>query len=615
MNPRKPPTSFLWRTCLLAVVALPGAAALYAWLRGYEGVTAHLAEAYGYDPAKLRTLLTPARFAGVRAVLTGAAGVGAGLAYRAWHHGRRVAGALRRLGQHGRRRAGDLRTYWRGIPRAEKAAVAALWLFLWAMQAYVAFRLPFHVDERFTYLYFVQPGWLASLAYYPGPNNHILFTLLCNVTALFLDDPFRIMKATAVVAGAVLPPVFWLTVRRHFGAAPAWLATAAGMASDKVFYYATQGRGYGLLALWVTLAAYAAVQIGRGGADGRRWHWALGGACVLGFYTVPVFLYPFAGLALYLGVALARRRAYGQLRRLLVTGAGVGAATALLYLPVLLVNGPGALTGNAWVARLPGPQFRGAFAGHLQGVAAGLWYGDGPLLAWLTAGVLALALGTGLARGAPAAVRHRAWLLVGQAGVVVLLPALQGVLPPGRAFGYLAVFAFPVAAWGLAGAVAWLPLPRWGRGVVVLAAGTLLCAATAVRFVRTAHDPAFGLYDSLDAVAALLYRRGAESVFTRNYEYNLCIRFAFRTRGEAVRVDTDVPAAGVRYGYVVVPHGEAFPAGLPRSAYRLLYEDPQAVVWELAETGDGRKGDRDERKPQERKPETGGGIGFEKDRV
>jgi hypothetical protein len=107
----------------------------------------------------------------------------------------------------------------------------------------------------------------------------------------------------------------------------------------------------------------------------------------------------------------------------------------------------------------------------------------------------------------------------------------------------------------------------------------LLCASTAVRFVRAAHDPAFGLYDSLDRVAALLYQRQARSVFTRNYEYNLCIRFAFRTRGRDVRVDTGTPAAGFRYGYVVVPRGEAFPATLPQAAYRRLYQDPEAVVF------------------------------------
>ncbi len=582
---RKPATPATWllRTGLLVLTALPGAAALYAGWAGYESVTAQLAEAYGYgsDPGKLRTLLTPARFAGLRAVLAGAAGAMAGLTGFAWNRGPRAVRALRQLAQAGRRLADDAWSCWRGIPRAEKAAVAALWLGLWATQAYVAFRLPFHVDERFTYLYFVQPGWLVSLAYYPGPNNHILFTLLCNGTALLLDDPFRIMKGTALAVGGLLPVVFWAVVRRHFGAAPAWLAAAACLASDKVFYYATQGRGYGLLTLWVTLAAYAAVQIGRGGPDRRRPYGMLGVSCALGFYTVPVFLYPFAGLALYLVVTLVRRRAYGPARRLLVTGVGAGAATGLLYLPVLLVNGWGALTGNAWVMRLPGPAFRDGFPGHLQSVAAGLWYGDGPGLAGLTAGVLALALGMGLTRGVPVAVRHWAWLALVQAGVVVLLPALQGVLPPERTFTYLAVFIFPVAAWGVVRAVAALPLPlpRWGRGAVVAAIGVLLCASTAVRFVRAARDPSFGLYDSLDRVAALLYQRQARSVFTRNYEYNLCIRFAFGTRGKAIRVDTGTPQPGFRYEYVVVPRGETFPAALSPSAYRPLYRDPEAAVF------------------------------------
>jgi hypothetical protein len=574
------PATWLLRAALLAMTALLGTAALYAWWAGYESVTAQLAEAYGYgsSPGKLRTLLTPARFASLRAVLTGVAGAGAGLSAYAWNRGPQAVSAFRQFHQSGQHLAEDLWAFWRGIPRAEKVAVAALWLGLWATQAYVAFRLPFHVDERFTYLYFVQPGWLASLAYYPGPNNHILFTLLCNATALLLDDPFRIMKGTALAVAGVLPLAFWAAVRRHFGAAPAWLATAACLASDKVFYYATQGRGYGLLILWVTLAAYAAVQIGRSVA-GWRPYAMLGVSCVLGFYTVPVFLYPFAGLALYLVVALVRRRAYGPLRRLLVTGIGAGAATGLLYLPVLLVNGPGALTGNAWVMRLPWPAFRDGFPGHLQSVAAGLWYGDGPGLAWLTAGVLALALGMGLTRGVPDAVRHWAWLTGAQAGVVVLLPALQGVLPPGRTFTYLAVFIFPVAAWGVVRAVAALPLPRWGRRVVILLAGALLCAATAGRFVWATHDPSFDLYDSLDRVAALLYQRQAESVFTRNYEYNLCIRFAFGTRGKAIRADTGTPQPGFRYGYVVVPRGEAFPAGLSPSAYRPIYRDSEAAVF------------------------------------
>jgi hypothetical protein len=176
-------------------------------------------------------------------------------------------------------------------------------------------------------------------------------------------------------------------------------------------------------------------------------------------------------------------------------------------------------------------------------------------------------------------VRHWAWLAVVQAGVAVLLPALQGVLPPGRTFLYLSVFAFPVAAWAVVRAVSWSPLAGWERSLLVVAAGTVLCAGTVVRYVRAVHYPAFGLYDSLDRVAALLYDRQAQSVFTRNYEYNLCIRFQFGTNGRSIRADTGTPEPGFRYQYVVVPRGEAFPQALPRGAYRALYNDPEAVVF------------------------------------
>jgi hypothetical protein len=590
MIDRKPATltTLLLRTCLLALTAALGAAALYAWRHGYGQVTAQLAAGYGYgdDPGKLRTLLTPARFAALRAVLTGMGLVAVGTTAWAWHRGQLVANALHQTQRYGRCLAADVRTFRAGIPRAEQGAVATLWLSLWVAQVYLAFRLPFHVDERFTYLYFVQPGWLVSLAYYPGPNNHILFTLLCNATDLLLDDPLRTMKVTALAVGGVLPPVFWAVVRRHFGAAPAWLATAAFAAADQVFYYAMQGRGYSLLALWTVVATYAAVQVARDGAAGWRPYGMLGLSCVLGFYTVPVFLYPFVGLALYLVATLARRRAYRQLARLLVTGAGVVAVTGLLYLPVILVNGWKALTGNAWVARLPWPQFREAFPRYLQGVAAGLWYGSGTYRPWLTGVVLALVLGVVLTRRAPVAVRHWAGLAMVQAGVAVLLPTLQGVLPPGRTSIYLAVFAFPVAAWGLVKAVSWVPLAGRGRSLLVVTVGTVLCAGTVVRYVQATHNPAFGLYDSLDRVAALLYERQAQSVFTRNYEYNLCIRFQFQTNGRALRVDTGTPEPGFRYEYVVVPRGEDFPQTLPRGAYQPLYRDPEAVVFVRANHAD-----------------------------
>lgn len=55
-----------------------------------------------------------------------------------------------------------------------------------------AIQLPISYDEALTYLHFTSRGPVASLAYYPEPNNHILHSLITNITTLlpFLDICF-----------------------------------------------------------------------------------------------------------------------------------------------------------------------------------------------------------------------------------------------------------------------------------------------------------------------------------------------------------------------------------------------------------------------------------------
>ncbi len=574
-------TTFFLRLGFLAATTLLLTACLYCWGPGYDAVTTRLTEAYGERPEKLQTLLTPARFRLLRLLLTALALAAPVLTGYAWNRGPRVTVGAGKLRQHGRQLAGAVGTFWSDIPRAEKVAVVALWAAFWLAQGYVAFRLPFHVDERFTYLYFVSRGWLVSMAYYPGPNNHILFTLLCNAVDIFLNDPFQVMKGAALLAGAMLPPVFWAVVRWQSGPAVAWLATAALCSTDKVFYYATQGRGYSLLTVWVVLAAYSTTQIVRPGAVRRLPYVLLGISSVLGFYTVPVFLFPGAGLALYLMVTLGSRSEYRKLKHAVLTGVWAAAAVGFLYLPVILANGWAALSANAWVTSLSWSRFRAVFAAYLLDVAGGLWFGDWLYYGYLTGGMLALALGVLLTKGGTARARQWAGMWLAQAVVVAGLPALQGVLPPARIFGYLAVFSCPLLAWWLVRAMSSIPASDRVRLAVVAATGLLVFASTVARFEQLARSSALGLYGSLDQVAALLYQQGAQSVFTENYEYNLCIRFRFGTAAKPIRADTGLPRPGFPYQYVVVPRGRSFPAALPSNQYRPLYHDAEAIVFRL----------------------------------
>ncbi len=126
-------------------------ACLYTWLADYESFVQGLATATRH-PGKLpqiRLLLPPERFFLIRILVTFAAGMAAALTVVLWQKTGQLAGAIRS--------AADLFV----------RPFLALWLLLWAAQVFIAFRLPFHVDERFTYLYFVREGWLVSMVYYP----------------------------------------------------------------------------------------------------------------------------------------------------------------------------------------------------------------------------------------------------------------------------------------------------------------------------------------------------------------------------------------------------------------------------------------------------------------
>ena len=75
----------------------------------------------------------------------------------------------------------------------------------------------------------------------------------------------------------------------------------------------------------------------------ENWIW-FGISSILGFYTIPSFLYPFITLNLVILLYNRPNRCWQ-----FITNAIVTIITIALYLPVIIVNGLDALTNNPWV--------------------------------------------------------------------------------------------------------------------------------------------------------------------------------------------------------------------------------------------------------------------------
>jgi hypothetical protein len=223
---------------------------------------------------------------------------------------------------------------------------------------YFAATLPVSYDEAWTYLNFTTKSPIVSLAYYPVPNNHILHSLITNFTHYIpgLSPLFR-LRISSIFVNLLI----WITaygfVRRFFSEKAAWAVVGLGAMLFLSVYYSVMSRGYALVVLFFVGALYAAFHITESG--GRLRHWAWFSICsVFGFFTMPSFLYPF--LTLHVWILLYNRQ---FIVRQVVFGIATAACTALLYLPVVAVNGIGALTANPFVrpisrqeviARMPG---------------------------------------------------------------------------------------------------------------------------------------------------------------------------------------------------------------------------------------------------------------------
>jgi hypothetical protein len=314
---------------------------------------------------------------------------------------------------------------------------------------------PMRYDEAFTFMQYVSKPLVVGLSHY-FPNNHLVHTLLAHLAAsVFGAAPWAI-RLPAFLAGVLLVPAAYVAARRQYGRHAALVAAGLVAASSPLIGFSTVARGYTLMFLcFLTLAALAPSLL----RQRNQAAWALFAlVAALGFYTVPLMVYPFGAVVVWLILSAAggesplpRRHLAQDL--LLAVALTVG-LTALLYLPSLVVTGVSSLTTRG-VA--PASPWADLLRGHLKDLRY-LW------AEWnrdLPAGISLLLAGGFLT----ATVAHRRlgrcrvpWWLAAALWCVPLL-ALQGIRPPVRMWLFLLPLYFASAAAGLIALLGWVARP------------------------------------------------------------------------------------------------------------------------------------------------------------
>ncbi len=225
----------------------------------------------------------------------------------------------------------------------------SLWLLLSAILAYRLFwlfALPLQIDEAFCYVFLVSRGFAVSWAFYPGPNNHILYTLL---SLLFKGFGVVVgMRLTTILAATVQSYLLALWIKRSYGIIAASAAILLSICGEYLMLYGVMGRGYALQSLFCLLALWSSSKKNSPLAD-----WVFVMANFFGFFTVPSHLLFYFSIAFYqvfyTGIGL---------KKALIYHFWVLILTLLAYTPVLTLNSD-SFFSNSWLKVKTHPDFLG----------------------------------------------------------------------------------------------------------------------------------------------------------------------------------------------------------------------------------------------------------------
>ena len=220
---------------------------------------------------------------------------------------------------------------------SEKIIFTVALVYLLVQSVWYMTQLPFIHDEAYTISNFILPGPLASMTFYPYPNNHIFFSLFSYPFTFLPFAPEVVFRLPSLVAVVLTCFIFFRLLLLFLPSFEAVLGVVVFVTLLPVSAYAVLARGYCLVFLFTALCIFCLIRLVQ---NNRNYHKAfLGLFSVLGLYTLPSFLYPFAAfMGVYVMYGFYNRTKLIIYNAIVISGV-VGVTTLLLYSPVILASG------------------------------------------------------------------------------------------------------------------------------------------------------------------------------------------------------------------------------------------------------------------------------------
>jgi len=194
----------------------------------------------------------------------------------------------------------------------------------------------------------------TALTDYSAPNNHILHTVLVNLsTSVFGLEAWAIRLPALIFGLALIVAVDWWIFSATGRRSGALFAAALVAGSSMLIEYSTVARGYTMVAVAFVVLLEISRRLLQEPTFGLWSTWVI--VAVAGMATVPVFAFPLSAVVgwMLLNVLAGRSRSGREtFAQLAIAGLAVGILTILVYTPAAIVSGVEAILDNPFVQSL-----------------------------------------------------------------------------------------------------------------------------------------------------------------------------------------------------------------------------------------------------------------------
>ena len=271
----------------------------------------------------------------------------------------------------------DMKPFFHDLGSAVKPDGIQFWIFLLIFIAGIIVRMlhlndPLLHDEAYSMAIWGRSDLHFAVSDYHLPNNHVFHTVLINLIYHHIGKSVLLLRIPVFISGCFLIIVVWLLGKLFYNDFIA--LTAAGLTAFAPFliFYSYNARGYEIQALLSVMTFGLAVY-------GKRKHnifswFLLILFSALNFFTLPIALYPFGGICVWLLLNVIFfdsdnpqwRSRWQLLKYLIFMGLSVTIITMLLYTPLLRYSGWNSLFGNIYIGGTEAATYNETMISRLQ---------------------------------------------------------------------------------------------------------------------------------------------------------------------------------------------------------------------------------------------------------